>query len=87
MNFAKKMGLPTLVRVTQFNVKHYVGFECIYNHGRGRNKSGNIATITKTSKSGKSISPGERQLVGARGFRNQIQGIRGNTQRIRNGRG
>uniref|UniRef100_A0A6C0B4G2 Uncharacterized protein n=1 Tax=viral metagenome TaxID=1070528 RepID=A0A6C0B4G2_9ZZZZ len=50
------MGLTTLVRVTQFNVKHYVGFECIYNHGRGRNKSRHIATITKTSKSGKSIS-------------------------------
>jgi hypothetical protein len=33
-------------------------------------------------KSEKSISPGERQLVGARGLRNQIQGIRGKIRNV-----
>ena len=47
------------VRATPNNVQYFVGFQCVYNHGRGVNKTRHIAKILGASASGKSIKINE----------------------------
>ena len=48
--------VPNLVRLRHDIVYKYVGFQCLYSHGRGKNKKWHTAIITKVSSSGKSIT-------------------------------
>ena len=52
VSFANPMKF---VCATPDNVHLYVGYQCIYNHGRGANKTRHIAEILSATASGKSI--------------------------------
>tara|TARA_B110000908_G_C10048090_1_gene354903 strand:- start:507 stop:713 length:207 start_codon:yes stop_codon:yes gene_type:complete len=44
-----------IIQLTPDNSKNYIGYQCVYNHGKGRKKKKYMATITRTSPSGKTI--------------------------------